>query len=499
MKVLKNNWSDAARAASLASRRANAAARAAEAARAAIEVNEGPLPYAMYAQQEFGPEPGVSRQPRFIKTPRNTKTDNLSELAWDQHGNLYTDQGLHEYLERRKKEDGFVDNLVGLALRFQGPAMYFGYEGIKYLVDKIDELSEPRKVSEPFIENWIPRGADGATVPSRYDEETGELIPLPYDEWPEHLKNDPYRGLREGDVIDPHYGGWDTKTAPYGYNDVTGEPRAEPLYTTDGIPIVPRLPIFDQAKMHFGWEQGIVDDHHLRTEQALFEWGKFGQKKEWMEANPGKDWRDYKKHMEETYGDDAIAHAPEIQINKHNLWRDKLSTPARQVEDGKALDWQDLPYEYAQSLSSAVSDVMEAPPGFNVDRDILDDIVRTITGSSQGIPTPKDIDDFVKKEADFIVREVLQHANTIDDIYQTIFGTSATDIGESIRDIYDPREPLDPQSKLFTIRYILRDLLTGPRWDGKGTYTILPSPEIRAAQAAARAKAARRAELENTP
>jgi len=97
-----------------------------------------------------------------------------------------------------------------------------------------------RRKGEPFVAHWVPREDDGAVVPSYYDEETGELIELPRDAWPEHLRQD--QGLRRGEVLDPHWGPYGPG-APYGYHDGTGEPREEPLYDANGYPIVPRAPL----------------------------------------------------------------------------------------------------------------------------------------------------------------------------------------------------------------------------------------------------------------
>jgi len=521
MSFIKNNWSDAAREASLRTRRANAKARAVA---TAIEDKWGAAAReaSLRTRRAKAEARAIATAIAEIEAAEGPLPAEVINAIHQKHG---LGVGANPEIARQRRMS-------------EWPSPWG------------DQFSSSKKeVWEPFVDHWVPRGADGATVPSRYNEETGELTPLPYDEWPEHLRNDPTRALREGDVIDPHYRGWldIAIDAPYGLNDVTGEPREEPLYTMDGIPIVPKFP--ESIHPATGVEQDSVDAQRFQQEQALFDWGKFGQKKEWMDANPGKDWRDYNAYMREKFGDEAEKHAPELKINPHNLRYHELSTKPRKAPSPIRPYVFDDGENVLTHLHRDAGDVLIpiTQPGMNVDRDILDDVVRTITGSSQGIPTKTDVDNFIDKTLDDMALEIAHQADTIDDIYQTIFGATATDIGQTISEKYHDAidSTLDPESKFFTARQLLEgfhDSINDPRNSNlyKSTYSkvisgpreppleeqgrgerflraltryglpipgYMPEPvryepqnkEIRAVQAAARAKAARRAELEKQP
>jgi hypothetical protein len=122
-----------------------------------------------------------------------------------------------------------------------------------------------------FIENWYPRGRDGRSE-------------------------------------DPHYG-TPTPEAPYGYIEGTMEPRKEPLYDRYGRPIVPR-PWEDYhrpKKPFFPWQKDESLERDLewleKVDAAEKLWGRFGRKKEWMDAHPNAteaEWEAYdKERLEE--------------------------------------------------------------------------------------------------------------------------------------------------------------------------------------------------------
>lgn len=146
----------------------------------------------------------------------------------------------------------------------------------------------------PFVKNWYPREGDGA----------------------EHA---------------PHWGKTGPE-APYGYSDVTGEPRKEPLFDEDGWPIVPRE--YDEREEEARKSNpmfvapaaiGIKEKEHKtrgvetpwqrrrreraeeryatwqeRAKEVRDEWGRFGEKNRWMEAHPEAsetEWKAAEKKM----------------------------------------------------------------------------------------------------------------------------------------------------------------------------------------------------------
>jgi hypothetical protein len=115
---------------------------------------------------------------------------------------------------------------------------------------------QARRAGKEFLGGWYPRGADGKNADPRIGETTAE--------------------------------------APYGYVEGTKTPRKEPLYDQWGRPIIPRpkKDWFEADVAGFGW---LSQDIGLarakvwlrKSDEAMAKWGPFGQKKKFMDANPG--------------------------------------------------------------------------------------------------------------------------------------------------------------------------------------------------------------------
>ena len=272
MDRLANNWSDEARAASLEVRRARARARARQ---AAVEK----------AWREFRRE-----------NPDATHVDWI----------IQDEKNLQEWRENRDYERWREENPNGTDAEWEKEraARNDAWSRDKKSKDQAQweeqRKGRRRRWNEPFVENWFPREDDGAVVPSYYDEETEELIELPRDVWPDHLREDP--GLKQGEVLDPHWGPYGPD-APYGYHDGTGEPREEPLYDANGYPIVPREPLRSRHG-NSAEDYQSDEDWRRRSEDALGHWGRWGQKRKWMRKHAGLGEADWREYVRKKWGDE---------------------------------------------------------------------------------------------------------------------------------------------------------------------------------------------------
>lgn len=124
-----------------------------------------------------------------------------------------------------------------------------------------------RKSGTKFQGNWYPRGLDG-------------------------LDRDPHHGKTGPE-------------APYGYEDTTGKPRKEPLYDEYGNPIIPRIKRAWQETAGDGGptlfpklrDKWIAEEAawKAKSKEARDEWGRFGEKKRWLDENPDKTEADWKE------------------------------------------------------------------------------------------------------------------------------------------------------------------------------------------------------------
>ncbi len=266
MELLANNWTDEARAASLAVRRAKARSRAREAI------------IARKRKAFFDENPDATEVDWIVHDERELQKwrDERDFERWEKRnpGQSMDDwrrakrERLDAWWEERAKRDQWI------------------YDA---------QAEGRRKRGEPYIDAWLPREADGAPYPSYYDEETGRLIELPPDLYGDFT---PSGGPPVRYVIDPHWGHYSTN-APYGYHDETGEPRTEPLYTQGGYPIVPRTPHTSaRAKRDDpGWQ-----DYEERAAAALQKWGLYGEKKQWLDEHPGMTDADWDAYRQKRWG-----------------------------------------------------------------------------------------------------------------------------------------------------------------------------------------------------
>jgi len=123
-------------------------------------------------------------------------------------------------------------------------------------------FDEQRQIAgKDFHGNWYPQGDDGG------------------------LSN-PYVGKTADD-------------APYGYHEITGKPRKDPLYSRTGMPIVPRSKADWDAKdsdlslwqklntPRDQWPSEKKDAYGQKVQSLAFELGAFGSKRDWMAQHPG--------------------------------------------------------------------------------------------------------------------------------------------------------------------------------------------------------------------
>lgn len=320
--VLANSWSDEARAASLAVRRAKAAELRESRDRAAfLESRPGSGEAEWQADVE---RRRVAREAFAVRSRAKWMRENpgATEAEWEaevSRRESYRREKQREYAVRKSMAEfyeanpgaNWIDWQIDDELRKMKwkeeqerqdwlDANPGGTEEqfLESLLAERGEYREGREViesglheeqrtlkrdrDEPFVRHWEARGADGAPVPSWYDEETGELVPLPREAWPAHLRE--REDLEEGDVVDPHWGDW-SNDAPYGYSDETGLRRSEPLYDVDGYPILPiRRQKLRSTPEGTYWtvtdEDGAeaMNNAEDRFQDAMQKWGRWGEK-----------------------------------------------------------------------------------------------------------------------------------------------------------------------------------------------------------------------------
>ena len=123
-------------------------------------------------------------------------------------------------------------------------------------------FQEQRQIAgKDFHGNWYPQGDDGGLT-------------------------NPYVGKVADD-------------APYGYHEITGKPRTDPLYSRTGMPIVPRTKEDWDAKdsdlslwqklntPRDQWPSAKRDAYGQKVQNLAYQLGAFGSKRDWMAQHPG--------------------------------------------------------------------------------------------------------------------------------------------------------------------------------------------------------------------
>jgi len=101
--------------------------------------------------------------------------------------------------------------------------------------------------------------------------------------------------------------------AEFGYHEITGKPRREPIYSAIGKPVIPRtreewnakdsdLSLWQRLRTPAGQlPSEKLAAYQAQVEKLALEYGPFGKRREWMKSHPGASYSDWLQADEAEY------------------------------------------------------------------------------------------------------------------------------------------------------------------------------------------------------